>query len=413
MRKLVITMVLTFCLTAPAFGDIVKCQQGIEKNGTKLQASILKALAKCKDGYRKAAAASAVLGTTATACQSGLDKAINFGNAVSALAKTKGALDKLVPPLGTTCADSDLAALGYLSTAQFGDRWARLILLATLGSAYDTQQLLISDLPNILQQLGANGCPLCAALATAPPCTASVCDVDASSAFETRVLGTPLTGAITGNTISVGCEWQNVLPNEIGLIGTPNIGLRPTVVGTATVCNVSFRTMGVLACAGSTMPKVSYTGCQDSDASDGDECAGGDVCQAAPDAFTGGACITYTSLPTATQGDVYVLSTTRLRVSTAVGTDGVACTADDTYTATPAAVIPTTTGTAQASTLDYNNVNGNTQSEGPLTGTPGPSCAVARSGSSTGLTLVGAFPGADTVGSPLGDTVTKVTIKCN
>ena len=63
--------------------------------------------------------------------------------------------------------------------------------------------------------------------------------------------------------------------------------------------------------------------------------------------------------------------------------------------------------------LDYNNTNGNTQSEGPLTGAPGPSCAVSRSGSSAGLTLVGAFPGADTVGSPLLDTVTKVTIKCN
>jgi hypothetical protein len=89
------------------------------------------------------------------------------------------------------------------------------------------------------------------------------------------------------------------------------------------------------------------------------------------------------------------------------------CTPDDTYTSTPAASIPTTTGTASATVLDYNNMNGNTQSEGPVGGTPGPSCAVSRSGSSTGLTLVGAFPGADTVGSPLQDTVTRVTIKCN
>jgi hypothetical protein len=93
----------------------------------------------------------------------------------------------------------------------------------------------------------------------------------------------------------------------------------------------------------------------------------------------------------------------------------VACTPDDTYSATPAAIIPTTTGSAQASVLDYNNSNGSTQTEGPVSGAPitGPNaCAKARSGSSSGLTLAGAFPGADTVGSPLQDTVTRVSIKC-
>jgi hypothetical protein len=136
--------------------------QGIEKNGTKLQASILKALAKCKDGYRKAVVAATPLGTTATACQTGLDKAINASNVVSAIAKTKAGLDKLVPPLGTACTDGDLAALGYLTTATFGDRWARLVLMTALKGAFDTQQQLISDLPNILTELGANGCALCA-----------------------------------------------------------------------------------------------------------------------------------------------------------------------------------------------------------------------------------------------------------
>jgi hypothetical protein len=412
MRKLAITMALAVGMTAPAFADIVKCQQGIEKNGTKLQASILKALAKCKDGYRKAVVAATPLGTAGAACQTGLAKAIDFGNPVSAIQKTKGGLDKLTPPLGTACGDPDLAALGYFTTATFGDRWARLILLASLKGAYDTQQVLISDLPNILQELGANGCALCAQLANQPPCVSTVCDVDATSGFETRVLATPLTGAISGNTIVAGCEWQNVLPNEIGLLGTPNLGLKPTTVLGNTVCNTSFRTFGVLSCAGSNMPKVTYTACQDSDTSDGDECTG-TVCQADPNATTGGACLTYPALPASAPGDAYILSTTRLRISSAVGGDGVACTPDDTYTATPAAVIPTTTGTATASVLDYNNTNGNTQTEGPVSGTTGPNCAIARSGSSAGLVLVGAFPGADTVGSPLQDTVTRVTIKCN
>ena len=190
-----------------------------------------------------------------------------------------------------------------------------------------------------------------------------------------------------------------------------NYTRRSSVLGN-TVCNIGFRAMGITSCAGSTAPKVSYSLCQDSDTSDGDECTG-TFCQAAPNATTGGACVTYTSLPPAAQGDSYILSTTRLRVSSAVGADGVFCTNDDTYAATPAAVIPTTTGTAQASVLDYGNTNGNTQSEGPVTGVTGPSCAINRSGSSSGLVLVGAFPGADTVGSVLGDTVTRVTIACN
>jgi len=419
MRKLALTIAIAVGMTAPAFADIVKCQQGIEKNGTKLQASVLKALAKCKDGYRKAVVAAVPLGTTAASCQTGLDKAINFGNPVSAISKTFGGLNKLVPPLGTACTDADLSALGYFpSSAPFNDRWARLILMAALKGAYDTQQVLISDLPNILGDLGANGCALCAQLSNQPPCVSTVCDVDSSptgSSFETKVLTAPVGGVISGNTIVAGCEWPGVTQNEIYLLGTPNLGLKPVVVLGNTVCNASFRTFGVLSCAGSTMPKVNFSGCQDSDTTDGDECPAPPspgVCQAAPNATTGGACLTYTSLPASAQGDAYILSTTRLRVSSANGPDGVACTPDDTYTATPAAVIPTTTGSASATVLDYNNSNGSTQSEGPATGTTGPSCAVARSGSSAGLVLAGAFPAADTAGGPLGDTVTKVTIKC-
>jgi hypothetical protein len=416
MRKLALTIALAVGMTAPAFADIVKCQQGIEKNGSKLQSSVLKALTKCTDGYRKAVVAASPLGTAGASCQTGLDKAINFGNPVSAISKTKGGLDKLVPPLGTACADADLSALGYLPETPFGDRWRRLILLAALGGAYNQEQQAVSDLPNVLQDLGANGCALCAQLSARPPCVETVCDVDATSSFETRVLTAPVGGAIAGNTIVSGCEWQNVLPNEIGLIGSSNLGLKPTVVLGNTVCNASFRTFGVLSCAGSTMPKVTYTICQDSDTTDSDECPAalpGSSCQAAPNATTGGACISYSG-GAAAQGDAFILSTTRLRTITGPGPDGVACTPDDAgISNTLAAVIPTTTGTATATVLDYNNSNGSTQTEGPVSGTTGPSCAVARSGSSAGLVLAGAFPGADTVGSPLQDTVTKVTIKCN
>jgi hypothetical protein len=413
MRKLALTIALAVGMTAPAFADIVKCQQGIEKNSSKLQSSVLKALTKCTDGYRKAVLAGSPLSTTAASCQTGLDKAMNFGNVVSAITKTFNGLAKLVPPLGTACGDADLAGLGYLTTTSFGDRWARLTLLAALKGAFDAEQVAVQDLPNVLTELGNNGCALCATLGNQPPCVSTVCDVDtANSPFETKVLTAPVGGNLVGNTVISGCEWQNVLPNEIGLIATPNLGLRPVTVLGNTVCNGTFRSMGYLSCNASST-KVNYSACQDSNTADpgGDECTG-TVCQAAPNATTGGACITYTSLPPAAQGDAFILSTTRLRVSSANGPDGVACTPDDTYTATPAAVIPTTTGSASAQVLDYNNSDGNTQSEGPVNGTAGPSCAVARSGSSSGLVLVGAFPGADTVGSPLQDTVTRVTIKC-
>jgi hypothetical protein len=415
MRKLALTIALAVGMTAPALADITKCQQGIEKNGSKFQGAILKALTKCVDGYRKAIAAATPLGTAGASCGAGLNKVIDYGNPISTIQKTQGALAKLVPPLGTSCTDGDLTGLGYLPETPFGDRWRRLVLLASLGGAYNQEQQLVSDLPNVLQDLGSNGCTLCQALSARPPCVETVCDVDATSSFETRVLTTPLTGAIAGNTVVAGCEWQNVLPNEIGLIGTSNLGLKPTVVLGNTVCNATFRTFGVLSCAGSTMPKVTYTLCQDSDSTIGTDCptGAGIICQAAPNASTGGACITYSG-GAAAQGDAFILSTTRLRTSTGAGPDGVFCTPDDTGVSnTLAAVIPTTTGTATATVLDYNNNNGSTQTEGPVSGTTGPSCAVARSGSSAGLVLAGAFPGADTVGSPLQDTVTKVTIKCN
>ncbi len=414
MRNLALTVALAVGLAAPAFGDIVKCQQGIEKNSSKLQGSILKALTKCVDSYRKAVVSN-TLATAGPVCQAGLAKVIDHTNPISAIKKTEGALAKLVAPLGTTCSDPDLSALGYLTETPFGDRWRRLTLLAALGGAYDQEQQAVSDLPNALQGLGDNGCALCAALSVHPPCVQTVCDVDASSNFETIVATVPLSGSIAGNTIVSGCEWQDVLPNEIGLIGSTNIGLKPTTVLGTTVCNLGFRTFGVLSCAGSSMPKVKYSVCQDSDTTVSNSCSG-DICQPAPDANTSGACITYDTSTAASQGDAFILSTSRLRTSTGAGTDGVFCTPDDTGVgATVASVIPTTTGQAAATLYDYNNTSGNTQTEGPIVGTTGPSCAVARSGSSSGLTLVGAFPGAETASapSPLHDTVTKITIKCN
>ncbi|HXJ37468.1 MAG TPA: hypothetical protein VMS22_25850 [Candidatus Eisenbacteria bacterium] len=411
---------------APARADLLKCHQGIEKNGTKLQASILKALTKCKDGFRKATS-PALVATAATGCQAGLAKVIDATNPVSAMAKTRAALHKMSPvavPPGA-CADQNLTDLGHLSTALFGDRWEALILLSALKGAYETQQLLIADFPNIMQTFGDNGCSLCAALST-PPCVNTVCSLTAASGAETKINAIPVPVPLAGATIIAGCEWPGTLTNEIGLIGTASVSFKPSLVlPTIYACNVSFRSLGVLSCMGSSAPRVDYTTCQDSLIGAGDPSGANDECETPgaicqPDPATaptptGGACATFTTSPSV-EGDTFVLSSTRLRISTAAGGDGVRCTADDTYSDdTPPSIIPVTTGTATASVDDYNNIDGNVVSEGPVTGAVGPNCANARGGNNTGRTLVGAFPAADVANpaSPLLDTVTKLTLICN
>jgi hypothetical protein len=426
MRKVSVfigTLGIVAALAAPVRADIVKCQAGIEKNGSKFQAAVLKTLQKCKDSYRKALVTS-TLPAAGASCQGALFKVIETSNIVSTIEKTKAALDSLVTKL--TCSDLDLQNLGHLPTAlpdgtpAFGNRWSSLVILEALKAAYETQSSLVGDFANVMVDLGNNGCALCTALANTPPCLNNACRVDGSAA-ETKVAGSPVAVPLNGFTITGGCQWQNLLSNEIGFVGTINIGLKPTSVLGSEVCNMNYRTEGIYSCAGSSAPRIDYTTCQDSDNTDGpDECPVGPntVCQPDPAATVAqppyGACATLATGPSA-QGNVFVLSETRLRISSHKGPDNVFCTADDTYNTTPPAQIPITTGTVSASVLDYDNNNNTTVTEGPITGAAGPSCATVQGGSSTGLSLVGAFPSADTQGppaNPLLDTVTKLTLTC-
>lgn len=438
MRKFALAVgVATLVTAGPAWADLTKCQAGIEKNGSKLQAAILKAFTKCADGFRKANGVPATVMTAAASCQGGLTKALDFGNNIllSAMEKTKASLDKLttfIPPASPTCSADDLGRLGHLRSDLFGDRWARLTLLSGLKGAYDTQAALQGDFPNTMIELEKTGaCPLCGDLAT-PPCLTSACVLNTGSPnVETKFASpaaVPLPLTLSGVTITTGCEWQNVLPNEIGFLGNANIGLKPTTIIGNTICNINFRAEGVYSCTGSGAPRVSYTSCQDSMRTDagGDECvAGATTCAPNPDDLdptnpAGGVCTTFTTAASA-QGDAFVATTTRLRVSQAVGGDGVACTRDDTYTPTAPGIIAVTTGSATASVMDWNNTDGQTESEGPEFGVLGPSCASIRSGVSTNFRLAGAFPAADVnnmpytglPGSPLGDTVTKLKLTCN
>ena len=130
---------------------------------------------------------------------------------------------------------------------------------------------------------------------------------------------------------------------------------------------------------------------------------------------TGGACVGLTtSAPAA--GRSFAVATTTIRLSTAAGPDGVSCTPDDTYTSAPApATIPVTSASATATVIDYGNATSSNVTIGPINGSAGPSCAQLRSSNISSGSLVTAFPSADTATppSPLGDTVTSLTIACS
>jgi hypothetical protein len=227
----------------------------------------------------------------------------------------------------------------------------------------------------------------------------------------------PQNVSVSGELITDGCQYPGLTANETATVGGPSIGLNPTSVLGQNVCTLTIRSEGFTSCTGaSAMPNTSYNSCQDSDTSDGDECAaflgGSPLCLGSPGAGTGGVCTNFTT-SAATAGSSFALATTQLLLPSAAGGDGVFCTSDDTVTLTAPTTIPITTGSASTNLLDGNNTNGNTKSIGPVTGAVGPSCAQNQAGNLSNLRLVGAFPAADTIGSPLMDTLSTTVIQCN
>lgn len=413
-------------LAGSAHANLGKCQAGIEKNSDKLRGSIWKALAKCKDGYQTAVAKGDALNVKAgPVCQTGLAKAIDAANPLSAMAKTKVLLDALVP---ATCTDQDLLTLGHLPSGTFGDHWSRWLLLAALKAAYEEQVSFVGPTANIFQALGTNGCALCALLGR-PPCQRSSCALApgdgaaplANSEAETKVLNGALTVQVglSGELITEGCIWPGLTTGEIATIGGPSVSINPGTVLGNTACTLTIRSGGFTNCGAGGIQNVSVSTCQDSRLNDagGNECPGflgaGFLCQADPDANTGGACAKFT-VAAGTPGNSIALATSQIRVVAPgqEGPDGVACTVDDTAPPTAPNTIPITTGTARADTFDAGNTDGNQITEGPVAGAPGPGCAQLQAGTLTGLTLVGAFPGADTVGAVLQDTVTVTRLQC-
>src|SRR5262249_27418286 len=131
----------------PAWAALDKCQAAIEKNAGKLQASILKGIVKCVDGYQKnvvkaagvPAAVTAAIQTSATSCQGGLAKVPDASTPIAAVAKTRAALDALTRPAKLTCSDSDLLGLGHIPTVAGGNHWSGLAVLGAIKEAYATE----------------------------------------------------------------------------------------------------------------------------------------------------------------------------------------------------------------------------------------------------------------------------------
>jgi len=400
---------------APAWAALDKCQSGIQKAAQKLQLTIQKGLTKCSDLYQRAVLLNQPLTTAGAQCQTQLAKISDIANPVSALAKTKLALDNLLSGSSPKCTDTDLFSLGHLPASVFGDRWARLILLGALKGAYATQNGAVAVLPSALTALAGAGCTECQKFIT-PPCQVHACVLGTGTGATTTVLGVPVPVTLSGSQFFEFCEFPGVLTNELAVVASnPARNFQPALVLGTTICTTTFRTSSVINCSGGTAPTVSISTCQDSDLSDGNECpppGPTTFCQPNPNSSTGGPCVSLTT-SAAAAGQSFTIATTFLRISTAAGADGVSCTPDDTYLSGAPATIPVTTATATASVLDYGNTNGNTQTAGPVSGLPSPSCAQLRSSNVSGGKLVTAFPNADTTGSPLGDTVTSLSLVCS
>lgn len=406
-RAAAVLPALVLCLSATASSAAVgTCRAEIAKHAQKLEASLSKALARCADGYDKARAMGKALALQAApTCQATLRKAVDVANPSSAIAKAKAALDESL--ITGRCDDATLFGLGHLPSGTFGDRWARLVLLASIQQAYDTQNLLLGDLQGVMSDLAASGCPACAPL-TGPPCVTRTCSLGGLTGGTVFAGLMPAAVTITGHLSFGLCEFPGVLSDEIGVIGGPSRTVQAAVNG-VTVCPTTLRTRGIINCAGGTAPTVGFRTCQDSSLSDGDQCpapAPGAICLPAAAPNTGPACTTFVTSEPA-PGQSFGLSAIAYGVSSASGADGVSCTSDDTYLATRRVQVPLST---HLGAVTVHNVN---DSPSPRAlgepGFPGPDCARVRAGDLAGGYLIGVFPDLD---SPLGDTVGFMLLAC-
>ena len=429
-----------------AQGDLFRCQQGIEKEAVKIQALILKALQLCKDKYRQTVVKVNKLNSDSNpgndttlavelpritrACDGLLAKTIgipggnlnSLGTPPSQVQKTYQKLNALLAP--GKCTDAELAALGYLPSAAYGDAWIRWLITAMLKAAYEKQIWIVADTPGIMVALcDANGnntpgeaagptgdCPTCCKLQV-PPCNKLNCRLAATSGSTVQLLDTgfPIPLALGKEIVSEYCQYPDFIGSDIAVVGNPSRTIDELSLAGNSVCVTQLRAMGFIKCGASSLfngPKDVQL-CADSN---GGACNTG-ACLPQLTATT--ACpspalplrVCQQLSPTlATANDTVVLS--HLQIEVAPSPPG--------CTGAGGNVVPTVLTTGSV-TVSFDNFDGSCS--GTYSNTVNGSAGTCPTGfldsaDLAGTTLVGGFPAYQSPSSALGDTVTTFNLVC-
>ena len=443
------------------------CSKAIDAEGLKTQAAVLKAFSSCYDAWRKDTLAQEKLQAAGKPLLPPSVKAAPACQKTIGLLFTKTLPSEFAKISGfapSKCADSDLAALGHLMTAQFGTRWAQFVTLNALQSAYDQQIAMTRDFINAMQilsgayadsmtgQFVSPPCTACKALVSAP-CQEHACTylteglsgASVNTIGGTVVIPVPLVGVTGLKICNTGST--NLIPgvttlNEYIVFGeTSNMLKAAPVAGLGlTGCVKGIAAEGYITCNAGGNLKVDYSSCQDHDAQGATNVTGAtasgacteqSVCLASsPDigqagtslskhngVTNGGACVKL--VPSATRlGDAFINSTSQISIvaNSEVGPDGLFCTNDDTN-ASPGTPSTTslTTGTVSSVIHDADNEALLDLATDPADGQPFTCGGAIQSSNLAGARIVGTFPAlhALALGQTAYDAVTTTTISCN
>lgn len=259
--------------------DLAKCQKQLENNARGFKDQVWKALQTCKDLYRAEVVKAQTLNLTPAQLALNLDKkAVVCGKKLDGVLGTKGGglgtatpktqaekyYKKLNDLLVTgKCTSAQLAQLGQLPPAQYGDAWIRSFLVAQLKWAWDQQASTVADLPNILNQLvdpdgsnpgscaiappGGDGNNYCAVLAS-PPCTKMACRIDTvNTSLTINLCGLgSLPSPLSGEVIQEYCQFPPWTGCDIAIIGNPARSVDPVGFLGNTACTAAVRSSGFI-----------------------------------------------------------------------------------------------------------------------------------------------------------------------
>jgi len=279
-------------LVGPAAAqDLAKCQKQIENNGRGFQDQVFKALQLCKDLYRTEVVKAQVLNLPAATLALNLDKKapVCGKKLTSVVGATGGGLGTLTPKTQAEkyykkfndlvvtgkCTSSHLAQLGHLPSGQYGDAWIRWILVSQLKSAYEKQESLVADLPNIMNSLvdpdtaNAGDCAIpapagdgnnyCAVLASSP-CNNVNCRIDTPNTTLTiNLCGLGAVPAnLSGEIVQEYCQFPPWTGCDIAVVGNPSRSIDPVNFLTNDACTTNLRAEGWIK--GSNSCQIGYGG---------------------------------------------------------------------------------------------------------------------------------------------------------